>query len=236
MSEPAKKRASYQDLFNLPENMTGQIIDGELIVTPRPSRKHVFAATTLGSKVTTTYHFGEGVGLVAGSSSLTPRLRWVKTSWFLTWQGGRRKGFRRRKIITGSRWFRTGFAKSFHRIPQRPIRPKKCRSMLATASAVFGSSILWPERWMFTDWKPADGWLWGSMPKKTPFAPNLSRRWRSPLPAFGWEKGRHDLYDERHPFMLRSGFDFLSGLIIIHRAIAGCGHPLGRCQEISAPR
>lgn len=62
MSEPAKKRASYQDLFNLPENMTGQIIDGELIVTPRPSRKHVFAATTLGSKVTTTYHFGEGGG------------------------------------------------------------------------------------------------------------------------------------------------------------------------------
>jgi Uma2 family endonuclease len=62
MSEPAKKRATYEDLSDIPESMTGEIIDGELIVTPRPSRKHVFTATALGSKVTAPYHFGEGGG------------------------------------------------------------------------------------------------------------------------------------------------------------------------------
>ncbi|MGV8075148.1 MAG: hypothetical protein AB2L11_11400 [Syntrophobacteraceae bacterium] len=39
MSELSKKRAVYEDLFEIPANMTGEIIDGELIVTPRPSRK-----------------------------------------------------------------------------------------------------------------------------------------------------------------------------------------------------
>jgi Uma2 family endonuclease len=62
MAEPAKKGATYQDLFAIPENMTGEILDGELIVTPRPSRKHVFTATALGAKVTSPYQFGEGGG------------------------------------------------------------------------------------------------------------------------------------------------------------------------------
>ncbi len=62
MSEPAGKRAVYEDLFGIPENMTGEIIDGELIVTPRPSRKHVYAASSLGNLVGPPYHFGRGGG------------------------------------------------------------------------------------------------------------------------------------------------------------------------------
>jgi Uma2 family endonuclease len=62
MAEPAKKPAVYEDLFGIPERMTGEIIDGDLIVTPRPSRKHVFAATALGTKVAGPYQFGEGGG------------------------------------------------------------------------------------------------------------------------------------------------------------------------------
>lgn len=62
MSEAAKKKASYDDLFTLPENMTGEIIAGELIVTPRPSRKHAAAATLLASRVVPPYQFGEGGG------------------------------------------------------------------------------------------------------------------------------------------------------------------------------
>ncbi len=42
MSEPAKKGAIYEDLCSIPENMTGEIIDGELFVHPRPSRKHIY--------------------------------------------------------------------------------------------------------------------------------------------------------------------------------------------------
>ena len=58
MSEPVKKRASYEDLYSIPENMTGEIIDGELLVTPRPSRNHAYAASALGSEVGPPYQFG----------------------------------------------------------------------------------------------------------------------------------------------------------------------------------
>lgn len=63
MPEAARKRAAYEDLFGIPENMTGQIVDGELIATPRPSRKHVAAASHLGGKLIPSYRFGEGGGL-----------------------------------------------------------------------------------------------------------------------------------------------------------------------------
>jgi Uma2 family endonuclease len=62
MPGPAKTRATYDDLFSIPENMTGEIIDGELLVTPRPSRKHGLAATALGGRLTPPYYFGEGGG------------------------------------------------------------------------------------------------------------------------------------------------------------------------------
>jgi Uma2 family endonuclease len=61
MAEPAKKRATYDDLYGIPENMTGEIIGGELIVTPRPSRSHGYTAYSLGGRLTP-YHFGEGRG------------------------------------------------------------------------------------------------------------------------------------------------------------------------------
>ncbi len=62
MTEPADKRATYDDLLNIPENMTGEIVDGELIVTPRPSRKHGYVAYSLGGRLTPSYQFGEGDG------------------------------------------------------------------------------------------------------------------------------------------------------------------------------
>jgi len=62
MAEGAKTKAVYDDLYSIPENMTGQIIDGELIVTPRPSRYHVYAASALGSELGPPYQFGRGGG------------------------------------------------------------------------------------------------------------------------------------------------------------------------------
>lgn len=62
MAEPAKKKAAYDDLFNIPENTTGEIINGELVVTPRPSRKHIYAATALGSVIVPSYQFGRNGG------------------------------------------------------------------------------------------------------------------------------------------------------------------------------
>jgi len=62
MSEPAKKKATYEDLYSVPENMTGEIINGELIVTPRPSRKHTLAASVLGGEIIPPYYLGQGGG------------------------------------------------------------------------------------------------------------------------------------------------------------------------------
>ncbi len=62
MSEIAKKKATYEDLYEVPENMTGEIIDGELIVTPRPSRRHTRTTSVLGYKIGPPYDFGEGGG------------------------------------------------------------------------------------------------------------------------------------------------------------------------------
>ncbi|MGO9017319.1 MAG: Uma2 family endonuclease [Syntrophobacteraceae bacterium] len=62
MSEAAKKKAGYNDLYGIPENMTGEIINGELIVTPRPSPKHVYTASALDKKIGSPYQFGEGGG------------------------------------------------------------------------------------------------------------------------------------------------------------------------------
>ena len=62
MSEPAKKKATYDDLYSVPDNMIGEIINGELIVTPRPSRKHTYATSALGSVIIHSYQFGRGGG------------------------------------------------------------------------------------------------------------------------------------------------------------------------------
>ncbi|MGO9312609.1 MAG: Uma2 family endonuclease [Syntrophobacteraceae bacterium] len=62
MSGPAKKKATYNDLFSIPENTTGEIINGELIVTPRPSRRHLYTESALGNKIGPPYQFGEGGG------------------------------------------------------------------------------------------------------------------------------------------------------------------------------
>ncbi len=60
MTEPARKRAVYEDLFTIPVNMTGEIINGELIVTPRPSRRHIYAGSTLGDEIGPPYRIGRG--------------------------------------------------------------------------------------------------------------------------------------------------------------------------------
>ncbi|MDP2106255.1 MAG: Uma2 family endonuclease [Desulfobulbaceae bacterium] len=60
MTEPARARAAYDDLYSIPENMIGEIIDGELIVSPRPSRRHSDATLSLGSAILPPYKLGKG--------------------------------------------------------------------------------------------------------------------------------------------------------------------------------
>jgi len=55
-----KKPATYADLEALPENMVGQIIDGELIASPRPATDHALVASSLGGELTRPFHHGRG--------------------------------------------------------------------------------------------------------------------------------------------------------------------------------
>ncbi len=60
MSEEAKKKATYDDLYKIPENMVGEIIDGELITSPRPSTKHSRAILSLGDELVSPFQKGRG--------------------------------------------------------------------------------------------------------------------------------------------------------------------------------
>ena len=52
--------ATYQDLLALPEHVVGEIIGGELIVSPRPGPRHAVAASVLGGELVPPYHSGRG--------------------------------------------------------------------------------------------------------------------------------------------------------------------------------
>jgi len=60
MGEPAKRKATYDDLHSVPENMIGEIIDGELHAMLRPSPKHAKVASDLGVVIGNPYRFGRG--------------------------------------------------------------------------------------------------------------------------------------------------------------------------------
>jgi Uma2 family endonuclease len=60
MNDLAKKLASYEDLYNIPENMIGEIINGELIVTPRPAPRHMHVTTVLAGEIVPPFRLGRG--------------------------------------------------------------------------------------------------------------------------------------------------------------------------------
>lgn len=51
MSQPAQHLARYQDLFDLPEHLVGEILGGELYTHPRPAPKHARSYSALGYSV-----------------------------------------------------------------------------------------------------------------------------------------------------------------------------------------
>jgi len=55
-----KRPAAYSDLLALPENVVGQIIDGDLVVAPRPAPPHVNATSYLGGELVGPYGRGRG--------------------------------------------------------------------------------------------------------------------------------------------------------------------------------
>lgn len=60
MADTASKRATYDDLLALPENVVGEIISGVLHVQPRPRWGHGRAATSLGGELYQPFGRGKG--------------------------------------------------------------------------------------------------------------------------------------------------------------------------------
>lgn len=58
MSQAALKFATYEDLFDLPEHLVGEIIQGQLYTHPRPAPRHAVAYSVLGGNIGGFYHWG----------------------------------------------------------------------------------------------------------------------------------------------------------------------------------
>ena len=58
MPEALARPASYQDLFDLPENLVGEVLAGELHTHPRPAPKHARAYSVLGGSLGGSYDWG----------------------------------------------------------------------------------------------------------------------------------------------------------------------------------
>jgi Uma2 family endonuclease len=60
VSAPAKKRATYEDLLEVPRHLVAEIIDGVLYTLPRPAKPHAAAATALAEELGPPFKRGRG--------------------------------------------------------------------------------------------------------------------------------------------------------------------------------
>ena len=60
MADPARRRATYDDLQGVPDHLVGEILDGELVTSPRPASPHARAASSLGGELYGPFDRGRG--------------------------------------------------------------------------------------------------------------------------------------------------------------------------------
>lgn len=60
MGHPALQTARYEDLFDLPDNLVGEIINGRVVTHPRPAPRHARSVSALGGKLQPTFDEGSG--------------------------------------------------------------------------------------------------------------------------------------------------------------------------------
>jgi Uma2 family endonuclease len=62
----AKRRATYADVEAVPDTKVAELIEGDLIVSPRPASPHARAASTLGATLITAFDGPPGAGRPGG--------------------------------------------------------------------------------------------------------------------------------------------------------------------------
>jgi Uma2 family endonuclease len=60
MGDPAKRRATYEDLLAVPKHLVAEIINGTLVTMPRPASLHARAASSLGGELYGPFDRGKG--------------------------------------------------------------------------------------------------------------------------------------------------------------------------------
>ena len=60
MADAARKAATYEDVLAAPPNMVAEIVDGDLVLSPRPASRHGAAASTLGEELGPPFKRGRG--------------------------------------------------------------------------------------------------------------------------------------------------------------------------------
>lgn len=60
MSAIPRRPATYEDLFDLPEHLVGEILHGQLITQPRPGPRHARSASVVGAELMGPYDKGHG--------------------------------------------------------------------------------------------------------------------------------------------------------------------------------
>jgi Uma2 family endonuclease len=57
---PARRRATYEDLLGVPDTKVAEILDGELVVNPRPAIPHAAVTSALGEELGPPFKRGRG--------------------------------------------------------------------------------------------------------------------------------------------------------------------------------
>ncbi len=60
MADPAKRRATHDDLLAVPEHLVAEIVDGDLVTSPRPALPHAEASSALGGELRGPFQRGRG--------------------------------------------------------------------------------------------------------------------------------------------------------------------------------
>jgi Uma2 family endonuclease len=58
--EAARRKATYEDLLAVPDDKVAEIVDGELITSPRPGPSHAIAGSALSGSLVPPFQFGDG--------------------------------------------------------------------------------------------------------------------------------------------------------------------------------
>ena len=87
MNDPPPRKATYDDLLQVPEHLVAEIINGRLVIHPRPRPHHTRASSSLNDELVSPFDKGRGVR-EAGGYWMSLNYIWAKTSFYPTSPAG----------------------------------------------------------------------------------------------------------------------------------------------------